>query len=141
MLCAGIVAEALHPPDAQVFDRSGSCFELKDGARLTRRSMLRTVVIMQLIEINAHSLFSKWFSESGKLVMKLFEQIQEMVEDTDTFVSVMIDEVRRRTLRMSAPMSALYFDIVMLIRRRLRVSLRPESHRWVVRSLRMPFVS
>ena len=26
----------------------------------------------QLIEINAHSLFSKWFSESGKLVMKLF---------------------------------------------------------------------
>eukprot|EP00750_Incisomonas_marina_P021336 INCI4303.1.p1 GENE.INCI4303.1~~INCI4303.1.p1 ORF type:complete len:424 (-),score=81.91 INCI4303.1:745-2016(-) len=47
----------------------------------------------QLIEINAHSLFSKWFSESGKLVMKLFEQIQELVEDSDTFVCVMIDEV------------------------------------------------
>lgn len=48
---------------------------------------------VQLIEINAHSLFSKWFSESGKLVMKLFEQIQELVEDSDTFVCVMIDEV------------------------------------------------
>ena len=48
----------------------------------------------QLIEINAHSLFSKWFSESGKLVMKLFDQIQELVEDSDTLVCVMIDEVR-----------------------------------------------
>ena len=53
----------------------------------------RAVCCVQLIEINAHSLFSKWFSESGKLVMKLFEQIQELVEDSDTFVCVMIDEV------------------------------------------------
>jgi SpoVK/Ycf46/Vps4 family AAA+-type ATPase len=28
-----------------------------------------------MIEINAHSLFSRWFSESGKLVLKLFEKI------------------------------------------------------------------
>ena len=28
-----------------------------------------------LIEINSHSLFSKWFSESGKLVQKMFETI------------------------------------------------------------------
>ena len=27
----------------------------------------------QLLEINAHSLFSRWFSESGKLEMKLFQ--------------------------------------------------------------------
>ena len=25
----------------------------------------------QLVEINSHSLFSKWFSESGKLVQKM----------------------------------------------------------------------
>lgn len=30
----------------------------------------------QLIEVNAHSLFSKWFSESGKLVSRLFAKIQ-----------------------------------------------------------------
>lgn len=30
----------------------------------------------QLVEVNAHSLFSKWFSESGKLVSKLFARIQ-----------------------------------------------------------------
>ncbi|XP_057719890.1 pachytene checkpoint protein 2 homolog [Arachis stenosperma] len=33
----------------------------------------------QLIEVNAHSLLSKWFSENGKLVAKLFQKIQEMV--------------------------------------------------------------
>lgn len=46
-----------------------------------------------LLEINAHSLFSKWFSESGKLVMKLFAKIQELVEDRDSLVCVLIDEV------------------------------------------------
>jgi len=31
------------------------------------------------VEINAHSLFSKWFSESGKLVSKVFAKIGELV--------------------------------------------------------------
>jgi SpoVK/Ycf46/Vps4 family AAA+-type ATPase len=56
----------------------------------------------QLVEINAHSLFSKWFSESGKLVMKLFEKIREMVEDDDTFVCVLIDEVESLTAARQA---------------------------------------
>ncbi|KAI9087521.1 hypothetical protein K1719_030391 [Acacia pycnantha] len=47
----------------------------------------------QLIEVNAHSLFSKWFSESGKLVAKLFQKIQEMVEEENNLVFVLIDEV------------------------------------------------
>ncbi|CAG2161930.1 unnamed protein product [Oppiella nova] len=47
----------------------------------------------QLIEINSHSLFSKWFSESGKLVMKLFERIKEFVETDDQLILVLIDEV------------------------------------------------
>ncbi|XP_052116596.1 pachytene checkpoint protein 2 homolog [Arachis duranensis] len=34
----------------------------------------------QLIEVNAHSLLSKWFSENGKLVAKLFQKIQEMMK-------------------------------------------------------------
>lgn len=51
----------------------------------------------QLIEINAHSLFSKWFSESGKLVMKLFATIREMIEDDEAFVCVLIDEVESLT--------------------------------------------
>ncbi|XP_037529253.1 pachytene checkpoint protein 2 homolog isoform X1 [Rhipicephalus sanguineus] len=47
----------------------------------------------QLLEINSHSLFSKWFSESGKLVMKLFQKIQSLIDDGSTLVFVLIDEV------------------------------------------------
>jgi len=44
----------------------------------------------QLIEVNSHSLFSKWFSESGKLVLKMFQQIQQLIEDDECFVCVLI---------------------------------------------------
>ncbi|CEM02169.1 unnamed protein product [Vitrella brassicaformis CCMP3155] len=51
----------------------------------------------QLIEINSHSLFSRWFSESGKLVTKLFTRIRSLVSDPDSFVCVLIDEVESLT--------------------------------------------
>eukprot|EP00892_Ulva_mutabilis_P010083 jgi/Ulvmu1/7447/UM036_0109.1 len=50
-----------------------------------------------LIEVNAHSLFSKWFSESGKLVTKLFSKIGEFVDDSGAAVFVLIDEVESLT--------------------------------------------
>lgn len=46
-----------------------------------------------LFEINCHSLFSKWFSESGKLVMKLFTHIGEIAEDPKCLIVLLIDEV------------------------------------------------
>lgn len=48
---------------------------------------------IHLVEINSHSLFSKWFSESGKLVMKLFEQIREIIEHKQSLVCILIDEI------------------------------------------------
>lgn len=59
----------------------------------------------QLVEINAHSLFSKWFSESGKLVQKLFTKIKEMVEDPEVFLCVLIDEVESLSAARKAAMS------------------------------------
>ncbi|KAL6493491.1 nucleolar component of the pachytene checkpoint [Orobanche gracilis] len=59
----------------------------------------------QLIEVNAHSLFSKWFSESGKLVAKLFSKIQEMVEDENNLVFVLIDEVESLAAARKAALS------------------------------------
>ena len=56
----------------------------------------------QFIEINAHSLFSKWFSESGKLVTKMFNKITEIVEDRSLFVCVLIDEVESLTAARQA---------------------------------------
>lgn len=46
-----------------------------------------------LIDINAHSLFSRWFSESGKQVLHLFEQIHRIAADGGCFVCCVIDEV------------------------------------------------
>ena len=47
-----------------------------------------------LLEIKSHSLFSKWFSESGKLISRLFGRIREMVEDEpDALFCVLVDEV------------------------------------------------
>ncbi|KAK3267849.1 hypothetical protein CYMTET_23618, partial [Cymbomonas tetramitiformis] len=59
----------------------------------------------QLVEVNAHSLFSKWFSESGKLVTKLFSKIQELVEDEDSLIFVLIDEVESLTAARKGALS------------------------------------
>eukprot|EP01029_Cantina_marsupialis_P017478 TRINITY_DN3926_c0_g1_i1.p1 TRINITY_DN3926_c0_g1~~TRINITY_DN3926_c0_g1_i1.p1 ORF type:complete len:451 (-),score=98.89 TRINITY_DN3926_c0_g1_i1:50-1402(-) len=58
-----------------------------------------------LLEINAHSLFSKWFSESGKLVMQLFSQIQNMIAEEDAFICVLIDEVESLTAARHAALN------------------------------------
>lgn len=55
-----------------------------------------------LLEVNSHSLFSKWFSESGKLVMKMFSHIQELAEDRSCLVVVLIDEVESITSSRSS---------------------------------------
>eukprot|EP00392_Amoebophrya_sp_AT5.2_P005305 g5314.t1 len=48
----------------------------------------------QLIEVNAHSLFSRWFSESGKIVLKLFEKVFRLALDAPGCVFfVLLDEV------------------------------------------------
>ncbi|VDM91804.1 unnamed protein product [Onchocerca ochengi] len=40
------------------------------------------------VEINSHGLFSKFFSESGKLIQNMFGQIEELAEDSKAFVFV-----------------------------------------------------
>ncbi|KAK9812929.1 hypothetical protein WJX72_005914 [[Myrmecia] bisecta] len=59
----------------------------------------------QLVEVNAHSLFSKWFSESGKLVSALFAKITELVEEDDSLVFVLIDEVESLTAARKSAVS------------------------------------
>jgi SpoVK/Ycf46/Vps4 family AAA+-type ATPase len=59
----------------------------------------------QLVEINSHSLFSKWFSESGKLVQKMFSKIQDLVNDTSSLVCILIDEVESLTAARTTSVS------------------------------------
>ncbi|XP_062322805.1 pachytene checkpoint protein 2 homolog isoform X1 [Osmerus eperlanus] len=56
----------------------------------------------QFVEINSHSLFSKWFSESGKLVTKMFQKIQQLIDDKEALVFVLIDEVESLTAARTA---------------------------------------
>ncbi|CCM02838.1 uncharacterized protein FIBRA_04950 [Fibroporia radiculosa] len=59
----------------------------------------------RLLEINSHSLFSRWFSESGKLVQRLFSSVMDMTEDEETFVVVLIDEVESLTAARAGAMA------------------------------------
>ncbi|ETW30249.1 hypothetical protein PFFCH_02265, partial [Plasmodium falciparum FCH/4] len=61
---------------------------------------------------NTHTLFSKWFSESGKQVLKLFNKIKRMIseyEENDIFICLLIDEVeslsadRKRSIESTDP--------------------------------------
>ncbi|PYH99922.1 cytochrome c1 [Aspergillus ellipticus CBS 707.79] len=68
----------------------------------------------KLFEINAYSLGSKFFGESGKLVSRMFENIELLLEEEeDTFVCVFIDEIetlaprRDRALRGNEPFDAI----------------------------------
>ncbi|KAA6412170.1 MAG: pachytene checkpoint component Pch2 [Lasallia pustulata] len=52
----------------------------------------------KLIEVHSHSLFSKFFGESGKLVGVLFEEVERLLEkEKETFVCILIDEVESLT--------------------------------------------
>jgi hypothetical protein len=46
----------------------------------------------ELVSVNSHSLFSRWFSESGKLVARMFARIRELAEDESVLVVVLVDE-------------------------------------------------
>jgi len=47
-----------------------------------------------LLEIHSHSLFSKWFSTSGKLIAALFALVRDMVlDDPQCLIIVVIDEI------------------------------------------------
>ncbi|KAI1906929.1 cytochrome c1 [Ophidiomyces ophidiicola] len=68
----------------------------------------------RLIEINANSLSSKFFGESGKRVTKLFATIEALLtEEPDTLICVFIDEVesltakREKSLNGNDPLDAM----------------------------------
>jgi len=51
----------------------------------------------KLVEVNSHSVLSKWFGESSKLVGKMFDSIHIMAEEETTLICVLIDEVETLT--------------------------------------------
>ena len=50
-----------------------------------------------LVEVNANSIFSKWFGETGKQVQKMFGEIKKMMADPRRMVFVLVDEIESLT--------------------------------------------
>ncbi|KAL2919790.1 hypothetical protein HK105_200707 [Polyrhizophydium stewartii] len=65
----------------------------------------------KLVEVNSQSLFSKFFAESGKLVVQLFQSLHDLLDDQDVFVCVLIgrcvDEVESLSAARKAAASGL----------------------------------
>ena len=80
---ARLAAQLAHSASVRV---TGPCARIAENSGRPRRRY----EYGKLVEINSHSLFSKWFSESGKLVQRLFAQVTELVEDEASFVVVLI---------------------------------------------------
>ena len=50
-----------------------------------------------LVEVNANSIFSKWFGETGKQVQRMFSEIKKMMVDPKRMVFVLVDEIESLT--------------------------------------------
>eukprot|EP01012_Entosiphon_sulcatum_P007036 TRINITY_DN13489_c0_g1_i2.p2 TRINITY_DN13489_c0_g1~~TRINITY_DN13489_c0_g1_i2.p2 ORF type:complete len:414 (+),score=66.53 TRINITY_DN13489_c0_g1_i2:1740-2981(+) len=57
------------------------------------------------VEVSAHSLLSKYFSESGKLVVQLFGRIRAIIRDERRLCFVLVDEVESLTAARKAALS------------------------------------
>lgn len=68
-----------------------------------------------LLKVNSSALFSRFFSESGKLVNKLFEAVRELAADTDALVILLIDEVESLTSTRSKVSAADPSDAVRVV--------------------------
>ncbi|CAL8074715.1 unnamed protein product [Calicophoron daubneyi] len=59
----------------------------------------------KLIELNTMNLMSKWFSESARLVARMFDAIKEYLESSNNLVCLLVDEVESLTAVRSSAMS------------------------------------
>ncbi|CAH8614238.1 unnamed protein product [Dicrocoelium dendriticum] len=59
----------------------------------------------KLIELNAMNLMSKWFSESARLVARMFDAIREYLDSADHLVCLLVDEVESLTAVRNSAMS------------------------------------
>jgi hypothetical protein len=96
---------------------TGTCAALKKGHSHSAIFYLCAALrcrytTSQLVEVNAHSLFSKWFSESGKLVSKLFAAITELVEEPQALVFVLIDEVESLSAARKVRLRGRYCQVI-----------------------------
>lgn len=90
--------------------KSSLCRALANKIAIQGSSRFEAV---QFVEIKCHALFSKWFSESGKIVEELFSEIIQRASTTETYIVVFLDEVeslvrsRQETMGGNEPSDAM----------------------------------
>ena len=78
---------------SQIGEHLGSYWHVGSSRALAQKVSIRLSCRYsrsRLVEVNAHTLCSKWFSESAKLVGRLFDAILLMLEDEGLFILVLI---------------------------------------------------
>ena len=80
----------LHGPPGTGKTSAGQALAQKLAVRLCAAGAFARA---ELLVVNAHSLFSRWFSESGRLVAQTFARVREIADDARTLVVVLVDEV------------------------------------------------
>ncbi|KAI0225521.1 Pachytene checkpoint protein 2, partial [Massospora cicadina] len=77
----------------------------------------------QLLELNCHGLYSRWFSESSKAVVRAFEQVHRLARQPSTSLVLLVDEVESvamdrgpRWAGTSRPTASEYYLLGWLIR-------------------------
>lgn len=76
------------------------------GRALAQKISIRLSVRFQrckFVEVHCQNLFSKFYSEGGRLVSSLFHTVNSMTQEPDTFVVVFIGTVLSRFLAHHRP--------------------------------------
>lgn len=73
--------------------KTSLCKALAQKIGVRAAQLTSTPTTVKLIEVNCHSLFSKWFSESGKQIKEMFDDVRRLALAPGTFVCILIDEI------------------------------------------------
>lgn len=66
------------------------CKALAQQLSIRSTKLKGRMVNVKIVEVNCHSLFSKWFSESGKQIMTMFQEIRKLAQKENAFVCLLI---------------------------------------------------
>lgn len=69
----------------------------------------------KLIEVRANSLFSRFFSESAKLVTHLFEKIHDYADNEDWYICVLFDEIESLAMARNLSLASEPSDIMRVV--------------------------
>lgn len=78
----------LHGPPGS--GKTSLCKALAQKIAIRSANLSSRAIDVKLIEVDCNSLFSKWFSESGRLMKGLFEEVRRLASVATNFICILI---------------------------------------------------